>query len=173
MDDDLKLLWKETDSRLASMEPVLRLNARLAQAGIRDRTRSRLGFVYVVLWYEVGFAVLAVVIIGAYLADNFAALRFAIPAAALQAAAVLNLALAARHWSGFTRSTSRARFWRSSVRWLKSASCVRGRIAGSCCRPRSSGRSRWSSCRTVSSDWTPIEPSGSRGLLAISPSGWR
>ena len=100
MDDDLKLLWMETDRRLASMEPVLRLNARLAQAGIRDRTRSRLGFVYFVLWYEVGFAALAVVIIGAYLADNFAALRFAIPAAALQAAAVLNLALAARQLVG-------------------------------------------------------------------------
>ena len=95
MDDDLKLLWMETDRRLASMEPVLLLNARLAHAGIRDRTRSRLGFVYFVLWYEVGFAALAVVIIGAYLADNFAVLRFAIPAAALQAAAVLNLALAA------------------------------------------------------------------------------
>ena len=90
----------ETDRRLASMEPVLRLNARLAQAGIRDRTRSRLGFVHLVLWYEVGFAALAVVIIGAYLADNFAALRFAIPAAALQAAAVLNLALAVRQLIG-------------------------------------------------------------------------
>jgi hypothetical protein len=100
MDDDLKLLWMETDRRLASMEPVLRLNARLAQAGIRHRTRSRLGFVYFVLWYEVGFAALAVAIIGAYLADNFAALRFAIPAAALQAAAVLNLALAARQLVG-------------------------------------------------------------------------
>jgi hypothetical protein len=100
MDDDLKLLWKETDRRLASMEPVLRLNARLAQAGIRDRTRSRLGLVYVVLWYEVAFAVLAVVIIGAYLADNFAAPRFGIPAAALQAGAVLNLVLAARQLIG-------------------------------------------------------------------------
>ena len=26
MDDDLKHLWMETDHRLASMEPVLRLN---------------------------------------------------------------------------------------------------------------------------------------------------
>jgi len=56
--------------------------------------------VYFVLWYEVGFAALAVVIIGAYMADNFAALRFAIPAAALQAAAVLNLSLAARQLVG-------------------------------------------------------------------------
>jgi hypothetical protein len=94
--DDLKLLWKETGQRLASMEPLLRLNARLAQAGIRDRSRSKLRFVHVVLWYEVCFAAAAVLLIGAYLPGSLSTPRIAIPAAALMAAAVLNLAGAVR-----------------------------------------------------------------------------
>jgi hypothetical protein len=94
--DELKTLWNETDRRLAAMEPALRLNLRLAQVGTRDRTRSKLRFVRLVLWYEVAFGVLAVLLVGSYLFDHIGALRFALPAGGLHLCAIAILGLAVR-----------------------------------------------------------------------------
>ena len=94
--DDLKALWKETDRRLEAMEPALRLNLRLAQAGALDRTRSKLRFVSVVLWYEAGVSALAALLVAFYLVDHVGTVRFALPATALQLAAILTLGYAAR-----------------------------------------------------------------------------
>ncbi|HVF59417.1 MAG TPA: hypothetical protein VNJ70_06350 [Thermoanaerobaculia bacterium] len=94
--DELKTLWKETDRRLEAMEPALRLNLRLTEAGTLDRTRSKLRFVRLVLWYEVAFGVLAALLVGSYLFDHLGTVRFALPAAALHLVAILVLGLAAR-----------------------------------------------------------------------------
>ncbi len=94
--DELKTLWKETDRRLSALEPALRLNLRLARAGTLDQTRSKLRFVRLVLWYEVGFGVLAVLLVGSYLFDHLGTVRFALPAAALHLGAILTLGFAAR-----------------------------------------------------------------------------
>ena len=66
--DDLKALWKETDRRLQAMEPALRvslsLNLRQAKAGALDRMRSKLRWVRLVLWYEISFAALVLLLLG-------------------------------------------------------------------------------------------------------------
>lgn len=94
--DELKALWKDTDRRLGTMEPALRLNLRLAQAGTLDRTRSALRGVRLALWYEVGAGAVVALLAGSYLAGHIGTLRFALPAAALQLAAILTLGAAAR-----------------------------------------------------------------------------
>jgi hypothetical protein len=93
--DDMKALWKEADRRVEAMEPVLQLQLRLAQIATRERARSRLRFVRVALWYEVVFGVLAALLAGSYLAEHVAIIRFAIPAAILQAVAIGVLGFAA------------------------------------------------------------------------------
>lgn len=52
------------------------------------------GFVRLVLWYEVAFGLLAVLVTGSYLADHVAQLRFAIPGALLHQGAILILGCA-------------------------------------------------------------------------------
>lgn len=94
--DELKNLWQQADRRLATMEPALRLNLRLARAGTLDRTRSRLRFVHFVLWFEVGISALAVLLLGSYLYDHLGTARFALPAAVLHLGAIATLGLAVR-----------------------------------------------------------------------------
>ena len=94
--DDLKTPWREMDRRLDSMESTLRLNRLLAKAGTLEQMHSKLRFVRLVLWYEVGFGVLATLLVGSYLFDHLGAIRFALPAAALHIAAILTLASAVR-----------------------------------------------------------------------------
>ena len=92
--DDLKRLWQETDRRLATLEPALRLDASLARAGALDRIQARVRLVRAVLWYEIGFGVLAVLLLGSYLFDHLGTARFALPAAALHLTAIALLGLA-------------------------------------------------------------------------------
>ena len=98
--DELKTLWKETDRRLQAMEPALRvslsLNLRQAKAGALDRMRSKLRWVRLVLWYEVAFAALVLVLVGSYLFDHWDTVRFALPAAALHLGAIATLGVAVR-----------------------------------------------------------------------------
>ena len=98
--DDLKALWKETDRRLQAMEPALRvslsLNLRQAKAGALDRMRSKLRWVRLVLWYEVAFAALVLLLLGSYLFEHWDTLRFALPAAALHLGAIATLGVAVR-----------------------------------------------------------------------------
>jgi hypothetical protein len=82
--------------RLGTMDAVLRLNQRLAKAETLDRTRSKLRFVRLVLWYEIAFGVLACLLIGSYLFDHLGAIRFALPAAVLHLGAILALGAAVR-----------------------------------------------------------------------------
>lgn len=92
--DELKTLWQQTDRRLESMAPALRLQERLARAGALDRARSKNRFTRVVLWYEVAFGAVAALLAGSYLAGNLGELRFAAPALLLHLAAILTLGLA-------------------------------------------------------------------------------
>ena len=93
--DDVKAMWKDADARLESIETSLRVQQRLAESATRHRTRSRLRFVHLVLWYEVGFGALAVFLIGSYLWQNIGNPWFWIPAAALQVIAAGTLGSAA------------------------------------------------------------------------------
>lgn len=93
--DELKTLWKETDRRIAEMEPALRLNLRLAQAATRETARTQLRTVRLVLWYEVIFGIAALLLVGSYLFDHIAEPRFALPAAALHLCAIVTLGVAA------------------------------------------------------------------------------
>ncbi len=70
--DELKTLWQQTDRRLESMAPALRLQERLARAGALDRARSKNRFTRVVLWYEVAFGAVAALLAGSYLTANLA-----------------------------------------------------------------------------------------------------
>jgi hypothetical protein len=129
--DDVKALWQETDQRLDSMEDALRLQQRLIQAATRERTRSKLWFVRLVLWYEVGFGALAALLAGSYLADSITRIQFAVPATLLHlgaiatlGAAVFQLVVLARiDYSGpvltIQRELARLRLVRArSNRWL-------------------------------------------------------
>jgi hypothetical protein len=92
--DELKTLWQQTDRRLEAMAPALRLQERLARVGALDRVRSRNRFTHLVLWYEVAFGAVAALLAGSYLADHFAELRFAAPAALLHLGAIGTLGVA-------------------------------------------------------------------------------
>lgn len=94
--DELKSVWRETERRLAALEPALRLNQRLATAGTLERTRSKLRFARFVLGYEIVGAVVVVLLVGSYLFDHLGELRFALPAVALHLAAIATLRLAVR-----------------------------------------------------------------------------
>jgi hypothetical protein len=85
--DDVKALWKDADARLESIETSRRIQQRLAESGTRERTRSRLGPVHLVLWYEIGFGVMAMLLIGSYLWENIGNPGFWMPAVALHAIA--------------------------------------------------------------------------------------
>lgn len=93
--DDVKLLWKHADARLESIETSLRIQQRLAESVMRERTRSGLRFVHLVLWYEVGFGALAMLLIGSYLWENIGNPWFWIPGVALQVIAAGTLGSAA------------------------------------------------------------------------------
>lgn len=101
--DELKDLWKGAERRLEALEPALRLNLRLAKAGTLDRMRSKLQLVHMVLWYEIGFGALVVLLTGSYLADHVGTLRFAIPGAILHLGAVLLLGFAIRQLAALRR----------------------------------------------------------------------
>jgi hypothetical protein len=93
--DELKTLWQQTDRRLETMAPALRLQERLARAGALDRAQSKNRFTHVVLWYEVAFGAAAALLAGSYLTAHFDdELRFAIPAVLLHLGAILTLGLA-------------------------------------------------------------------------------
>lgn len=92
--DELKNLWQQTDRRLQGMAPSLRLQERLARAGMLERVRSRQRLTHLVLWYEVAFGAVAALLAGSYLTAHFHELRFAIPAVLLHLGAVLTLGLA-------------------------------------------------------------------------------
>lgn len=92
--DEMKSLWQQTDRRLQELEPALRLQERLARAGMLDRARSKQRLTHLVLWYEVAFGAIAALLAGSYLAAHFDELRFAIPAVLLHLSAILTLGLA-------------------------------------------------------------------------------
>jgi len=94
--DEMKNLWQQTERRLEAMEPPLRLNLRVARAGMLDRVRSKIRWAHLVLWYEVAFGALVALLTGSYLADHLGAIRFAAPAAVLHLGAILTLGFAAR-----------------------------------------------------------------------------
>jgi hypothetical protein len=58
--------------------------------------RWRLWFVHVVLWYEVAFSVVVVLVIGSYLFGQLGTIRFALPADTSLLAAILMLSLGVR-----------------------------------------------------------------------------
>ena len=119
--DEMRSLWQSVDGRLQAMEA----------AGRRDKAGSKLGFVRFVLWYEIAFGVVAVLLAGSYLADHVTQLRFALPAALLHLAALATLGIAV--WqqvqlspTGYSepvvemqRRLAALRLWRARAnRWL-------------------------------------------------------
>ena len=100
--DEMKALWQETAQetarRLDGIESGLQMDRERRQldgaAGIRERSRSKLRFVRLVLGYEIACGALVVLLAGSYLYENLGTLRFALPAAMLHLAALLNLGVA-------------------------------------------------------------------------------
>lgn len=100
--DEMKALWQETAQetarRLDGIESGLQLDRvrrqRAGEAATRDRSRSKLRFVRLVLGYEIACGVLVALLAGSYLYDNLGTLRFALPGALLHFAALLNLGAA-------------------------------------------------------------------------------
>lgn len=86
--DDLKMQWQNLDQRLDDMEGLLRAGVAGARAGHLDRTRSQLRKAGLVLWYELASGLVAVLLVGSYLADHLADLRFTLPAVALHLMAI-------------------------------------------------------------------------------------
>ena len=98
--DDLKTAWNEIGQRLEGMDGALRLSLRAVRSGALERTRSKLRFVRLVLWYELAAGVVAALLIGSYLADHIGTMKFAVPAAVLHLGAILTIAAAARQLVG-------------------------------------------------------------------------
>lgn len=94
--DDLKMRWRETERRLEDMQAELQAVRRVADAANRGRTRWKMGLVRAVLWSEVAFGVVTVLLVGSYLPASFVALKFAIPAVLLHLGAIGLIASAAR-----------------------------------------------------------------------------
>ena len=92
--DEMKVVWQRTHEKLASMEPALRLSARVARESTLDRLRAKLRWTYGALLIEIAFGVTAVLLTGSYLADHIGAFRFAAPAALLHLAAIATIGVA-------------------------------------------------------------------------------
>lgn len=96
--DEMKTIWQETGARLSRIEGELRTERegrqRATTSLARERSRSKLRFVRLVLGYEIACGVLVVLLAGSYLFEHLGTLRFALPAAALHLAAILNLGVA-------------------------------------------------------------------------------
>ncbi len=98
--DDLKAAWRELDRRL---ESVLALDRRVLRELKLDKTRSALRRLTGLLVFELIAGVPAVLLLGSFLAEHYAAARFVAPALLLHAvtlftilASVRQLAMVAR-----------------------------------------------------------------------------
>jgi hypothetical protein len=89
--DDMKTLWAELDRRIdAGIERRMRKERALGKA------RSALRRLDGMPLFELGIDILAVVLLGAFLAEHVHVVRYAVPAIGLQVAAVLKLASTVR-----------------------------------------------------------------------------
>ena len=98
--DDLKTAWNDIGQRLERMDGARTLSLHEARSGTLDRTRSKLRFVRLVLWYEIAAGVVAALLVGSYLAEHARTMRFAGPAAVLHLCAILTIAVAVRQLVG-------------------------------------------------------------------------
>jgi F0F1-type ATP synthase assembly protein I len=86
--DDLKAAWAELDRKLATTQAAV---ARLHAERTADRTKSALRLLPWQLVWELLEGVVAVVLVGMYLANNFGETRFAVPGLILHGLAILSI----------------------------------------------------------------------------------
>jgi hypothetical protein len=86
--DELKQKWVEHDQKL---DESIRLNQRLLSALTVNRTRSALHRLVVVLGVESLLGLAVAVVLGNFIYEHIATLRFALPAIALHAFVIVNL----------------------------------------------------------------------------------
>jgi hypothetical protein len=86
--DDLKAAWAELDRKLATTQAAV---ARLHAERTADRTRSALRPLPWQLAWELFEGIVAVVLMGVYLADHIGETRFAVPGLILHALAVMSI----------------------------------------------------------------------------------
>jgi hypothetical protein len=83
--DQFKAKWKQYDQKL---DAVVRLNRRLLNEMSLRPVRSTMRWLRVPLIIEAVFTLATVVLLGAFIADNVGAVRFALPAAVLDVFAI-------------------------------------------------------------------------------------
>jgi len=86
--DDLKAEWQAVSERLATIERRLEAPSQVRQRLNAAEQDGGLRLVHATLWYEVTLGIVAVLLVGSYLGDQYATLRFALPAALLQLGAI-------------------------------------------------------------------------------------
>jgi hypothetical protein len=86
--DDLKAEWQAVSERLTTIERALQVPSRVRPPLNGGRQDGGLRLVHATLWYEVTLGIVAMFLIGSYLGDQYATLRFALPAALLQLVAI-------------------------------------------------------------------------------------
>lgn len=91
--DELKDLWTAQDRKL---DAVLKLNARLLQATLLQRTRGTLRWLKAYLWFEVALSVPVFFLLGSFWTDHLREPRFLIPGLFLHATVAVLLALTVR-----------------------------------------------------------------------------
>jgi hypothetical protein len=98
--DEMKTLWRELDRR---MDAGIDLDRRILKELKLGKAQSALRRLAGMSLFELGFDILAVVLVGAFLAEHVHAVRYAVPAIALHVAAVLKLASTVRQLVMFGR----------------------------------------------------------------------
>lgn len=86
--DDLKTAWAELDRKLTATQATV---VRLQSERLTDRTKSALRFLPWQLTWELLEGVVAVALLGTYLANNIDETRFAVPGLILHALAILSI----------------------------------------------------------------------------------
>lgn len=86
--DQFKATWAQYDQKL---DGVIRLNHRLLSEMNLKPVRSAMRWLRVPLIIETLFALVTVVLLGSFVADNFGTVRFALPAAVLDLFALVSL----------------------------------------------------------------------------------
>lgn len=93
--DEMQKRWAAQDKKL---DEVLHLNRKLLQVEELRRTRSSLQRLRAGLALEAVLNVVAVALLGVFIGDHLAELRFVVPAVVLDIAAVAILAASVRQW---------------------------------------------------------------------------
>lgn len=86
--DDLKAECQAVSARLATVERALQVPTGVRPPANVVRQDGGLRLVHATLWYEVTPGIVAMLLVGSYLGDQYATWRFALPAALLQLAAI-------------------------------------------------------------------------------------